>query len=88
MTNDKKRTTFRTKQGFKEWAFDHGMEMATERTDEYGDIQYVENRHGELLVVTFDPIDGHIRGAVLHREHVTHALGSNTLATLLKWAKR
>jgi len=83
-----KRTTFRTLQGFKEWAFDHDMEVATERLSEYGNQYFVENRHGEILTVTFDPIDGHIKDAMLHREHVTHMLGSNTLATLLKLAKR
>jgi hypothetical protein len=79
-----KRKTFRTVEGFKWWACDHGMQMAHEAEDRWGVRKFVENACGEILVVQFDRIDGRITDAHLHREHVTHSLGSNTLATLLR----
>lgn len=77
--------TFRSVEGFKTWAFDHGMEMATEyeRDGDSRVQKFVENKRGEILVVTFDVAEGRVTDAMLHRDTVTHMLGSNTLATLL-----
>ena len=77
--------TFRTRDGFKRWACTHNMAAAT------GDAEnemFVENRHGELFVVKFDPITGKALDATLHRDGVSHQLGSNTLATLIRMCVR
>jgi hypothetical protein len=76
--------TFRTANGFKEWAFDHDLRVATNdpRLDLSG--LFVEHDRA-LFCVWYDPIDGRIRDAEVHVENgPTHQIGSNTLSQLAR----
>lgn len=77
------RKTYRSAQGFRDWAFDNGLEVATQGEDEEFFQLYVECPIA-MLVVTFAKVDSRVYDVALHVENgPTHQLGMhNTLSTL------
>lgn len=89
MSTARKRTTFRTVEGFKQWAFEHGSEMYTEYESE-GDpiVTKCADFPRGILSITFDTAEGRIIDGWAHCDHMSHGLGSNTLAALLRLVTR
>lgn len=77
------RKTYRTAQGFRDWAFDNRLEVATQGEDAEFFQLFVECERA-MLVVTFAKVDSRVCDVALHVENgPTHQLGMhNTLSTL------